>query len=125
MTPIEINFTISVNYTSTNDSGGCCFVGALGASAPNAIDNYHKSCLCPRHTTISGCQQLCSQDKNCKGFAQHSNSKSCKLATTSLCSDECHGPYNKDNLGDLDIAPTNCAQGDFNGGCYIKENGSN
>lgn len=119
------NFTksISVIYASTGDGGGCCFKGASGESAKNANDNYHRSCICPTATNISDCENLCSKDKGCKGYTQHSNSLSCVLATTSLCPPTCHGPYKKDNLGLLDPEPSNCAQGEFNGGCFIKENG--
>ena len=110
---------IKVKYKSTNDGGGCCV-----SEASTASDNYHRSCLCPKATNISECERLCSEDKSCKGYAQHSNSKTCKLATTSLCSVGCHGPYNKNNFGGLDIAPKNCAQGEYNGGCYVKQNGN-
>ena len=109
---------------STGDRGGCCFQGALGEAAQNPDDNYHRSCICPTATNMSECKSLCSQDQGCKGYTQHSNSLSCVLATTSLCPSSCHGPYKKDNIGLLDMAPSNCAQGEFNGGCYIKENGN-
>ena len=115
---------ILVKYLSTGDGGGCCFKGALGELAQNSNDNYHRSCVCPKATNISECEYLCSKDQGCKGYTQHSNSLSCVLATDSLCPSSCHGPYKKDNLGFLDIAPSNCAQGEFNGGCYIKENGN-
>ena len=111
-----------VKYLPADDGSGCCIIGAVGASAVNPIDNYHRSCVCPKATNISECQNLCSKDRKCKGFAQHFNSKSCILATNSLCSPGCHGPYNKNNLGALDNNPENCAQGDFEGGCHIKEN---
>ena len=89
---------ILVKYQSTGDGGGCCFQGALGESAKNANDNYHRSCICPTATTISECENLCSKDKGCKGYVQHSNSMSCVLATASLCPPSCHGPYKKDVL---------------------------
>ena len=117
-------FIFTARYTSVKDKGGCCYVGALGASASQAVDNYHRNCLCGQVTNITECRKLCSSDRKCKGYAQHSNSKSCVLATTALCPNGCTGPYNKDNVGTLDVKPTNCAQGDFDGGCYVKKNGN-
>ena len=117
-------FIITAKYVSTNDGGGCCFKGSLGVAANNAIDNYHRSCLCPQASDINACQRLCSVDTKCKGYAVHKNSDTCIIATSSLCPSECHGPYAQDNLGPIDMDAGKCAQGEFNQGCYVKQNGN-
>ena len=117
-------FVNTAKYVSTNDGGGCCFKGSLGDAAKNAIDNYHRSCLCPQASDINECQRLCSVDTKCKGYAVHKNSDTCIIATSSLCPSECHGPYGQDNIGPIDMDAEKCAQGDFNQGCYVKQSGN-
>ena len=48
------------------------------------------------------------------------NPDRCQLATTSDCPNNCRGPYQINNIQDLD-PNASCNNGGWNGGCYIKK----
>ena len=44
----------------------------------------------------------------------------CQLATTSDCPNNCRGPFDINNIQDLDQSASCGTLGRWNGGCYIK-----
>ena len=96
--------------------------------------SFHRNCICPstkrwsRDTSalfVEGaeCEQRCSDDKGCKGYAvQHTEFpdkkqfRYCFLATVSNCPTDCKGPFSKDNTQALKAEATS-------GSCFIKRSG--
>jgi len=106
-----------------NDCG--CGVSAVGESDK---DYYHARCLCKDVSEKEQCQQLCSDDKHCKGFAMKSetDSASCQLATSqNKCPDGCihsvESAPSDDNIGALNPEIECHDEGVWMGGCYIKQ----
>ena len=66
------------------------------------------------------CEDWCSEDSGCKGYAIHNSTGKCQLATISSCRFGCLGPYNDEHKGQIDPKAVCNGEGDWNGGCMIK-----
>ena len=97
-------------FKQANVDGGCCV----------SDDTFHRRCLCDDVRDLNQCKELCAQDTGCKGYVMlERNPDYCQLATTSDCPNNCRGPYDINNIQDLDRSAS-CYNGQWNGGCYIR-----
>ena len=109
-------------YVQANYDRGCCI-----DSEPLG---YHMRCHCDYIHEKDQCQEMCSNDPLCKGFVMLYEDgvydpARCQIATSvDECPINCRGPYNNENVAPLDPdgqCDDDDAEGDWEGGCYIKQ----
>ena len=111
-------------YVQAKYGRGCCIY-------KNTYDSYHKSCVCDHIHEKDQCQEICSNDTLCKGFAilfqkgTIYDPASCSIATNvDECPINCRGPYHIDHVAPL-YPDAKCGGNQNNerwdGGCYIKQ----
>ena len=97
---------------------------------PCCIDNstygFARSCICRNVSEKDECQNICTNDSKCKGYAITNRpgiTPFCTIATTvEQCPAGCEGPHKTTNIGPLD-PQGQCGRvaGLWEGGCHIKQ----
>ena len=106
-------------YVQANHDRGCCIDSSQNGA--------HQRCICEHIHEKDQCQEICSTDRLCKGFAilfkeGHYDPAICQIATSvDECPTNCRGPHNVGNVAPLDPDGQCGSINVWEGGCYIKQ----
>ena len=128
-----INYKLLQNiysYNHTSDTTSSDIYVQAQHDRPCCIDDtedgYHRGCACLNIPEKEECQEICTNDSKCKGYAITNDpgiKPFCYIATTiERCPAGCDGPHKTTNIGPLD-PQGQCGRvaGLWNGGCHIKQ----